>query len=140
MNPSNIDSARLISRRKILNRIDPVYLLLDRLVFRGLFQPPKRTMPGEFEQLTAADTDFLVENLNKHRLVLWVNVILAGYLAAYGLDAILKAGDPTVVVTGLLAPAMITGGAWYAVSFGGILRSSSAVLSFLRSACFSPSP
>lgn len=126
-------NARLISRRRLINRFDPIYIFLDRLVFRGLFQPPKRSVKGAFEQITAADTDFLVENLNKHRIVLWLNLILSGYLAASGLDAILKHGDPTVVVTGLLAPAMITGGAWYAVSFGGIPEkfiSSAFVLTF----------
>src|SRR5437660_925957 len=126
-------NARLISRRRPLNQIDPVYQFLDRVVFRGLFQPPKRSIPGEFEQITAADIDFLVENLNKHRAVLWLNLILAGYLIVHGLDAILRHGDPAVVVTGLLAPAMITGGAWYAVSFGGIPEkfiSSALVLTF----------
>jgi hypothetical protein len=90
-------------------------------------------MRGEFEQITTADADFLVENLNKHRLILWLNIILAGYLVAYGLDAILRSGDQAIVVTGLLAPAMITGGAWYAVSFGGIPEkfiSSALVLTF----------
>jgi hypothetical protein len=133
MNSSNSVNARIISRRKLHNRFDPIYLLLDRLVFRGLFQPRKRSVQGAFEQITAADTDFLVENLNKHRLILWLNIILVGYLSAYGLDAILKHGDPAVVVTGLLAPAMITGGAWYAVSFGGIPEkfiSSALVLTF----------
>jgi hypothetical protein len=133
MNASTTVNARITSRRKLQNRFDPIYLFLDCLVFQRLFQPPKRSVPGEFEQITAADTDFLVENLNKHRLILWLNVILAGYLSAFGLDAILKHGDAAVVVTGLLAPAMITGGAWYAVSFGGIPEkfiSSALVLTF----------
>jgi hypothetical protein len=133
MNDSNTVNARAIARRKLQNRFDPIYQLLDRLVFQGLFQPPKRSVHGAFEQITAADTDFLLENLRKHRIVLWLNLILGGYLAASGLDAILKHGDPAVVVTGLLAPAMITGGAWYAVSFGGIPEkfiSSAFVLTF----------
>jgi len=124
---------RLTSRQKLYNRFDPIYRFLDQIVFRGLFQPPKRSVKGAFEQITAADMDFLVENLNKHRLVLWLNVILAAYLAFSGLAAILKFGDPSTVVTGLLAPAMITGGAWYAVSFGGIPEkfiSSAFVLTF----------
>src|SRR5437016_4530279 len=95
---ADTDNARLISRRRLINRIDPVYQFLDRVVFRGLFQPRKRSIPGEFEQITAADIDFLVENLNKHRLVLWLNLILTGYLIIHGLDAILKHGDPAVVV------------------------------------------
>jgi hypothetical protein len=120
MDAPNTINARLASRRKVRNRVDPIYIFLDRLVFQRLFQPPKRSVQRQFEQVAAAEIDFLVENLNKHRIILWLNIILTGYLAAYGLDAILKHGDPAVVVTGLLAPAMITGGAWYAVSFGGI--------------------
>lgn len=120
MTSVDIADLRLDSRRQFVNRIDPIYILLDRLIFEPLFRPPKRSIPGEFEQLTAADIDFLIENLKKHRRVLWLNLALVVYLAFYGLNAILKHGDPAVVVTGLLAPAMITGGAWYAVSFGGI--------------------
>lgn len=133
MNGSGIVDARVISRCKFHNRFDPIYQLLDRIVFQGLFQPPKRSVKGAFEQITAADTDFLLENLNKHRLVLWLNIVFIAYLYLYGLAAILKHGDPAVVVTGLLAPAMITGGAWYAVSFGGIPEkfiSSALVLTF----------
>src|SRR5262245_23935682 len=90
---------RLTSRRKFFNRYDPIYRFLDQIVFRDLFQPPKRSVEGAFEQITAADADFLVENLNKHRLVLWLNIILAAYLLLSGLNAILKSGDQAVVVT-----------------------------------------
>src|SRR4051812_48484592 len=101
MTASTVLSARLVSRHKLQNRFDPIYQLLDRIVFKGLFQPPKRSVEGAFEQITAADADFLVENLRKHRLVLWLNVILAVYLTSSGLTAILKSGDAAVVVTGL---------------------------------------
>ena len=110
--------ARSLARRS--NRLDPVYLFLDVVVFERLFRPLKRNDPGSYEQLTLADIDFLIENLKKHRLILWINLLLTVYLSAGGLDAIFRSGDQGIVVTGLLAPAVITGAAWYAVSFGGI--------------------
>src|ERR1051325_160233 len=110
--------ARSLARRS--NRLDPVYLFLDVVVFERLFRPLKRNDPGGYEQLTLADIDFLIENLKKHRLILWINLLLTVYLSAGGLDAIFRSGDQGIVVTGLLAPAVITGAAWYAVSFGGI--------------------
>lgn len=114
------ESERIRSRRKMLNRFDPIYVLLDRIVFKPLFQPPKASKPGEFEKIEIAELDFLVENLNKHRKILWLNIVLVIYLYLHGLDSILSQGHPEIVVTGLLAPAMITGAAWFAVSFGGI--------------------
>lgn len=117
MTPTDI---RLESRKRILNRFDPLYLFLDLVVFDRLFRPPKRNVRGEFEELATADVDFLAENLSKHRIVLWLNALLILYLCPHGIKTILQHGDPGIVVTGLLAPAMITGGAWYAVSFGGI--------------------
>lgn len=110
--------ARVELRKK--NRLDPVYWFLDRLVFESLFRPRKRHDKNVYEILTKADIDFLIENLQKHRIIIWCNLVLVAYLATKGLSAILNAHDQGTVVTGLLAPAMITGGAWYAVSFGGI--------------------
>lgn len=102
------------------NRFDPVYLFLDYIIFDQLFRPPKKKIPGAYEKVTTADADFLLENLNKHRIVLWFNIVAAIFLWLGGLKATLTFGDQGVIVTGLLAPAMVTGGAWYAVSFGGI--------------------
>lgn len=133
-------SARELSRRNWLNRIDPVYVLLDRVVFARLFEPRKAGNPTEFEKLENADIDFLVENLRKHRLVLWLNVLLATYLKVHGLSAIAAVGDSGVVVSGLLAPAMVTGAAWYTVSFGGIPEkfvSTALVLTFWMFLAFS---
>lgn len=109
-----------IRNKSWYNRFDPVYLFLDFLIFEQLFRPRKKNLPGAYEKVTAADVDFLVENLNKHRIVLWLNILLVIYLATHGLTKILSDGNKDIIVTGLLAPAMVTGGAWYAVSFGGI--------------------
>ena len=115
-----MESIREKSRKRIVNRLDPMYRFLDHVVFQQLFQPPKANAPGEFERIEEAQTDFLVENLKKHRLILWVNIILVLFLGIYGLEVLLKTGNTAIVVSGLLAPAMITGAAWFAISFGGI--------------------
>lgn len=111
-------NARIESRNIWLNRVDPVYRFLDQWLLAGLFRP--RNAEGGSDVLPRADTEFLVDNLKKHRWVLWSNIVLAVYLAVSGLRAIAANGDPAVVVTGLLAPAMITGAAWYTISFGGV--------------------
>lgn len=113
-------NARTKSQKKFFNKFDPVYYLLDRVIFKSLYHPPKSGQKGKFEILDYAEIDFLTENLKKHRFILWVNILLAAYLFVHGLDMILENGDAGIVVTGLLAPAMITGAAWFAVSFGGI--------------------
>ena len=109
-----------MARKRFLNKVDPVFLILDRIVFDPLFSPPKKGVPGQYEILEYADLDFLVENLLKHRAILWVNILLVLYLVLHGLPLIFNAGDQALVVTGLLAPAMITGSAWYTLTFGGI--------------------
>lgn len=111
---------RLISRNKFINRIDPIYLFFDRFLFKSLFQPPKASDPNQFEIIEESQIDFLVQNMKKHRVILWINIFIAIFLSVYGLEIILKTGDAGIVVTGLLAPAMITGAAWFAISFGGI--------------------
>ena len=115
---TNNTDPRISSRLKWYNGFDPVYRFLDHILFARLFRPKNQF--GIVESLPVADAEFLVDNLQKHRLIVWLNLGLAVYLASWGLKAIASTGDPAVVVTGLLAPAMITGAAWYTVSFGGI--------------------
>lgn len=101
------------------DRIDPVKVLLYFVIFQQLLEP-KNPHSGQLEQLDRAEREFLKENLEKHRLILWLNLLLIGYLAVSGINSIKSLGDPNTVVTGLLAPAMVTGTAWYTVSFAGI--------------------
>src|SRR5467141_3142944 len=86
-----------------INRVDPVYQFLYFAVFKQLFKPRKPT-PGEYYLLEASETDFLYENLEKHRQILWLNLILVLYLYLHGIESIRSAGDPAVVISGLLAP------------------------------------
>ena len=108
------------SAHQFPNNVDPVYVFLDRIVFDGLFRPKPSSDDDEPVGLDLAELEFLVENLLKHRKILWCNIILATFLHFWGLESIAAVGDPAVVVSGLLAPAMVTGAAWYTVSFGGI--------------------
>jgi len=120
MTDTTSGTPRQVAREKLVNKIDPVFWVFDRLLLEGLFRPPKKNSPGKYELLDVAEEDFLIENLCKHRFVAWCNIGLAVFLAAWGLRAIFAKGDAGVVVTGLLAPAMITGAAWYTLTFGGI--------------------
>ncbi|HEX3528798.1 MAG TPA: hypothetical protein VH988_17190 [Thermoanaerobaculia bacterium] len=120
MNGTEITNPRDSARKRLLNKIDPLFWILDRWIFESLFRPSKKNVPGEYEELDYADADFLVENLLKHRFILWLNIILAVYMILFGLAAIFKMGKSELVITGLLAPAVITGGAWYNLTFGGI--------------------
>lgn len=117
---TDMTNPRDIARQRVLNKVDPLFWILDNWVFDSLFRPPKKNVPGEYEELDYADMDFLVENLLKHRFILWLNVALAIYMILFGLSSIFSQGNSEIVITGLLAPAVITGGAWYNLTFGGI--------------------
>lgn len=61
---------------------------------------------------------FVQDNIRKHRKVLWINV-LAIALVWLGLRDTPPSAIGTVI-TALLAPVMVLGGAWFAISFGGV--------------------
>jgi hypothetical protein len=88
-------------------RIDPFYWYLrasHRTLFSAVLKP---------EELS-----FVKLNLVKHRRVQWINLI-SSVLIFFGLRDV-----PTeqigAVITALLAPVMVMGAAWFAVSFGAI--------------------
>ena len=118
------ENSRLQASKKITNCIDPVYWFLDRIVFKNLFVPRTIQSDGskKVERMEESETSFLLVNLQKHRLVLWLNLITLIILGYYGYDELIeKSGaQPELLVAGLLAPAMVTGAAWFAISFGGI--------------------
>lgn len=111
---------RTVSRRKLINRLDPIYQLLDRTLFARLFGPDSRSHPpegGPFN-LDFAEQELLVENLRKHRLILWLNVVLATGLLLLGAGT-LRLEEPIVVAylfSGLIGPGI----AWYTMSLSGI--------------------
>ncbi len=91
-----------------MRRIDPFYILLRYSVLRGFFSA----------DLTVEESSFVNDNLNKHRKVWWIASLCAIPLVSslWGLDQATRIG----VLTGLLGPVMVLGGAWFAVSFGGV--------------------
>src|SRR4051812_31080313 len=119
METTSILSHRTAARGFPLNRFDPIYQLLDRVVFRDMFRPPKRSVTGAFEPITAADADFLLETLQKHRLVLGLNLLVAVYLLFVKAPRTAGGQIATTLAIGLLARAIVSGAAWYTVTFGG---------------------
>lgn len=90
-----------------LVRFDPMVWFLEAILSGFL-----KSELGEEEH------GFVKDNIQKHRKALWVN-IFSSVLVILGLFS-----TPTeaiaVVITSLLAPVMILGVAWFAISFGGV--------------------
>ena len=51
----------------VINKIDPVYFLLNKVVFKRFLNV----------YLEKSEIDFFKESIKKHRAVLWLNVIIA---------------------------------------------------------------
>ena len=67
----------IYSLRRLINRFDPIFILLNKVVFKPLFYPPLPGKPGEVEVIELAQREFLEQNLNKHRAILWINISIA---------------------------------------------------------------
>ncbi len=87
--------------------LDPIYWFL-RLTLRGFFLVP----------LGPEEKAFINENLRKHRAVLWINVA-TGIIIYFGLRQT-RPEALNSVITALIAPVMVLGAAWFAITFGGI--------------------
>ncbi len=89
-------------------KTDPFYQYL-KLMHRQFLQDGN---------LKEHETKFVLSNIQKHRKIRWLNGLC--------LPAIVHAlwtVDPTqmsTVIVALLAPVMVMGGAWFAVSFGAV--------------------
>lgn len=90
-----------------MKHIDPFYWYL-RLALRKL----QGTM------LHKEEVAFVQENINKHRKVQWVNFFCA-VLVFFSLRSI-DTNEMSTVIMALLAPVMVMGTAWFAISFGAI--------------------
>ena len=93
--------------RKFFDIFDPLYWLAFALCL------PVLTVP-----LNRYESKIVELNIRKHRQVLWMTAAL-GALAWYGIGKADKK-DLNELVVALLAPAFVTGGAWFAVTFGGV--------------------
>lgn len=85
---------------------DPIYLFLRYLVLRDFF----KTSLGEAEQA------FLHANIKKHRAILWLNIIASVFICI----GLRQAAHPETLISALIAPVMVMGAAWFAISFGGV--------------------
>lgn len=68
--------------------------------------------------LNRTEIAFIMDNVSKHRFVLWVNAI-GGMLFYYGLKDS-NIGQLGSLISILIAPAFISGSAWFAITFGGV--------------------
>jgi len=90
-----------------MKRIDPFYWYL--LHIHSTFTKAN---------LEDAERSFVEVNINKHRKVQWVN-LGASIMVFCSLQSV-SSTDMSTVITALLAPVMVMGAAWFAVSFGAI--------------------
>lgn len=89
------------------NILDPMYWISFSLS-SPIFKYPLQTK----------EIDFIHDNINKHRIVLWVNVISS--LIVFSSLRGLSVAELNSLITALMAPAFVTGGAWFAITFGGV--------------------
>lgn len=90
-----------------MQQIDPIYWIL-RLILRGFFKA----------ELKPEERAFIEDNVRKHRIALWVNVVAIPFVLL-GLRQTAP-GDIGTVIMALIAPVMMLGGAWFGISFGGV--------------------
>jgi hypothetical protein len=69
-------------------------------------------------QLQTNEINFIHDNINKHRIVLWANLIAA--IVLFRSLTGLSIAELNSLISALLAPALVTGGAWFAITFGGV--------------------
>lgn len=67
--------------------------------------------------LKKEEKEFIQDNISKHQRIIWINILTATFVL-FSLGN--YSGDRSILIAAMIAPAMITGGAWFAVSFGGI--------------------
>jgi len=99
------------------NAIDPMYYAAYLACYNVLH--PKDE-DGQRTVLPVSDRGIVMQNVSKHRWVFWIATII-GVSTYIGL---LELGDDKAAIQGLisvlLAPAFVTGSAWFAITFGGI--------------------
>jgi hypothetical protein len=94
-------------RGNTYNLFDPLYWLAYALCY-----PVLRV------NLNAYEAAIIRQNIKKHRIVFWITV-LGGGLAWYGIS-ISDRDKMGEIVAAMLAPSVVTGTAWFAISFGGV--------------------
>jgi len=110
---------RANSSRRWFNRIDPVYTLLDKVLFSPFFTPRLPGPDAPPAPIESSEVGFLLDNLRKHRAIVWMNLIAVVAIIASGL-ARLEHGDLVPLLPGFAAPVIVSGIAWYSISFSGV--------------------
>lgn len=87
--------------------MDPVVLFL-KLILRGFLKV----------NLENEEVAFVNDNIRKHRIALWINGVACVFVYLGLRDTPPEA--ISVVISSLIAPVMVLGGAWFAISFGGV--------------------
>ncbi len=87
--------------------IDPM-MYLARFIVRPFLE----------SSIAKDEKQFILENVDKHRKAFWITAISA-ICVFIGLRS-LSVSELTTVVSALIAPVMLLGTAWFAISFGGV--------------------
>ena len=90
-----------------MDKLDPNLWFL-RLVLRGFLKA----------NLEEQEMAFVYDNIRKHRRALWVNLVASVFITLAILDSPPEAIN--TVISSLIAPVMLLGTAWFAISFGGV--------------------
>ncbi len=93
---------------KALNNIDPFFLFLRYVVLRGFLHC----------DIQQDERGFVQDNIHKHRCALWIN-FLTMLCVMWGLLKTQEEGYSTII-SALIGPVMVFGGAWFSMSFGGV--------------------
>jgi len=88
-----------------MKNIDPIYWMLKLCL--------KKFLSADMGE---AEKRFVLKNIDKHRLVLWLD-LFAAVLVYYGVRS---AAEVSTLVLAMIAPVTVMGAAWFAVSFGAI--------------------
>lgn len=91
-----------------MKKLDPLYWILKSLILRKFFKV----------ELLEEESMFVMENLDKHRMVLWITIAIS--IGVYfGLRTI-DVQNISAIIFALIAPVTVMGTAWFALSFGAI--------------------
>ncbi len=101
------DRAQVSRTRRFFRVIDPWYWAAYGLCY------PVTKLP-----LSTTESNIIELNIEKHRFVLFLSTMFS-LLAWWGISTSEKESLNELVIA-LLAPAFVTGGAWFAITFGGV--------------------
>lgn len=100
------------NNRRFFDFFDPFFWLVLLLFY-----------PILKSNLDQKEAHIIEMNINKHRHVMWVSFICS-VLFWFGLTTINDTSLYQTLIIAFLAPLIVTGGAWYTITFGGVPESS----------------